>query len=324
MDDKKPMTVVMSKMESELAAERARAESEMNKKKKIDKKKVVKAGLVGLAILAGVGLLVFFVIVLLTGQYAPGDSEPEYPEGTPGEVLPTIEGYRCDTKLCFKAAELTENTILVRDTAYYIFNRETEEVVKTTIEAIEYRSFTPFNWGDKLLLVLERATGRQGLYSITANRNLTSSFNYTSFDRDIKAEMYKGMEWIEGLYILTHIANEVRMIDVRTGDEVVRAAEKIFVNRDFMIGYEANGQRRAYAMSGTRFLVVEAGVFLAIYDTHFVHVTGDKTVDMYNKSGTKLKTSEEYYKTFRNRLRAAGTGYAEVLRGMEGVFVVPT
>jgi len=273
-----------------------------------------------------IAAVVFFVIIILTGRYNPGQTDPSEDEedDTTGVVLPSIEGYRCTTELCEKAADLTEDKILIRDTAYFVFNRETREAVKTTIDAVEYRSFTPFNWGDSLLLILERTTGRQGLYSISANRRLTLSFNYTAFERDINAQVYQGMEWVKGVYILARIADEVRLIDVRTGAEVVRATQRIFVHRDFIIGYEVAGQRRIYTMAGSRILVVEAGVFVAIYENRLIQVTGKQSFNLYDSGGVQIKSADNYYKQLRDKLRAANRqDYAAALRGMDSAFVIP-
>jgi len=323
---KKPTTVVISKLEAKLAEDNARMAVEMEEERKANKKKRMRIALLVAVILMVVSAVVFFLIIILSGRYNPGQTNPgeDEDDGTTGMVLPSIEGYHCTTELCMKVAELTENTILVRDTDYFIFNRETREAVRTTIDAVEYRSFTPFTWGDSLLLILERTTGRQGLYSISANRRLTLSFNYTAFERDINAPVYRGMEWVKGLYILARIADEVRLIDIRNGAEVVRSAERIFVHRDFIIGYEVAGQRRVYTMAGSRVLIVEAGVLLAIYEQHLVRVRGAQSMEIYNNGGTQLKSSDDFYRHLREKLRAVDRrDYAVALRGLSGAFIIP-
>ena len=320
--DKKPTTVVISEVEAKLAADRAQVEAELGRQGGFDVKKVVIIGLVVTGVLAVVGVLMYFGIGTLTGQHNPKQTNSKNEEGTSGRALENIEGYSCQTKLCFKVTDLTEETMLVRDTAYYVYNRETETAVKTTIEAVEYRSFVPFYWGESLLLVLERATGRQGLYSVSANRGLSAAFNYTSFNRDIESEEYKGMEWVEGRYILAKIADETRLIDIITGAEVVRAAERIFANEDFVIGYEVGGQRRIYTRDGSRILVVEAGSWLAIYEHYLVNITGNQSFDIYDDKGVQLKQTDEFYKTLRDELRATKLTFAEALRGLGGAFIV--
>jgi len=325
-ENKKPTTVVISKLEAKLEAERVRTAAEMEEERKANHRKKVMAALMVSGVVLIIAAVVFFVIIILTGQYRPGQTDPveDEDDDTTGMVLPSIEGYRCTTELCEKAADLTEDKILIRDTAYFVFNRETREAVKTTIDAVEYRSFTPFNWGDSLLLILERTTGRQGLYSISANRRLTLSFNYTMFERDISAQVYQGMEWVKGVYILARIADEVRLIDIRTGAEVVRAAQRIFAHRDFIIGYEAAGQRRMYTMAGSRVLVAEAGVFVAIYERHLIQITGKQSLTLYDSGGVQVKSSESYYRQLRDRLREVNRqDYMAALRSMSGVFVIP-
>ena len=324
---KAPTTVVMSKLEAELAAERARVETELafarSTRQKLTTKKIITIAAIVAVALGIFGALFYFLTQAISGQYHPGGTAPDGSDPTPGQVLPVIEGYRCTTEKCAKVAELTPEKILIRDTAYFVFTRETGEIMKTTIDAIDFRSFTPFHWGDSLLLILERATGRQGLYSISSNRPLTTSFNYASFYRDIAADIYKGMEWVEGRFILASAPPEVRLIDINSGEELVRAAERIFVDHDFIIGFEASGQRRIYTISGARILVAEAPSTLAIRDRHLIEITAPKNFNLFDATGTKLKTSDDYYRDLRDKFRATGKeNYADALSDL-GAFIIP-
>lgn len=321
-----PVTVVMSKLEAELAAERARVEADLAlaraNRKKVTTKKVVTIVLVVAGSLALFGTLAYFLATTISGQYRPGSSDPNDEDPSQDHIYATIEGYKCTTKNCFKATDLTDTTILVRDEAYYVHNRETGANQKTTIDSIDFRSFTPFHWGESLLIVLERATGRQGLYSISDNRPLTTSYNYTEFYRDINADLYKDMKWIEGRYILASAPPEVRLIDIKTGNELVRASVKIYVDHDFIIGYEPEGQRRAYTLTGTRLFVVDAPSTILVYDHHIFHMTAEKTFNLYDSAGTKLKNSDEYYKNIRTQLQATKLPYADALRNL-GALTIP-
>lgn len=326
VEGSKPITVVMSKLESELAAERehvkAQLEAEKLMRAKEKRKRTLTISLTVIGIVIVVGGLVFLILTNLGGNRIK-DRDPDKPEGEAGVVLSTIEGYKCTTTNCAKATDLTENTILVQDEAYYVYDRTTGGTVRTTIDEGTYRSFTPFFWGDQLLLVLERATGRQGLYSITGNRGLTEAYNYESFSRDINSEVYAGMKWIEGRYILASASSEVRLIDVMNGNEIVRASVRIFVDRDFIIGFHGYGDRRIYTMTGTRFLVDGGSMFLAIYDHHVFQSTGKTNVEIYDTNGEKLKHDTDYYKSFKNERLKGVKVYQDAISGWDGVFVIP-
>jgi hypothetical protein len=294
-------------------------------------KKIVKFSILSLV---GAGVViggVFATISIISANSSPsgggsssGNNDPENPKGP---ALGVIEGYQCKTTICEKAADLPDGRILVRDTAYYIYNPADTGSVRTTIDSVSFRTIEPFMWKDLILVTLEQTTNQMGLYSITHNRKLSQEYIYASIATDINDPIYKGFEWIEGSYIIAkRPEGEVRLINTLTGAEILRATKKIFCLPRFFFGYETNGDRRAYTITGTRILSAPADRFLAVTaDNYLVHVlTGDRSFHMYDTSGNRLASNDEPLRQLQRTLNEArNQDYPVTLRTLPGIVVVP-
>ena len=294
-------------------------------------KKIVKVVIICIfsAALVGVGIWVAISIISNLSGSSNSATLPTKPDDPDTPVLDVIEGYRCKTATCSKAADLPDGRLLIRDTAYYIFNPTDFGAVKTTINEVSYRTIEPFMWKGLLLVTLEEATNRMGLYSITDNRTLSPEYIYTSFATDIKDPLYKGFEWVEGQYILANRPGEVRLINTKTGDEILRATNKIFCLSKFFFGYETTGERRAFTTTGTRILS-SSTAFLAVTadNNYLVSIQNKTSLKMYDTTGTELRGDSDILKNFRKTLTdAKAQDYAATITAnrslFPGIIIVP-
>jgi hypothetical protein len=277
--------------------------------------------IISIILLAAIIILLIILIPALT-KSSTTDTSKESPTSTPSANSTIIDGYQCETDTCFKAADLPDDKLLIRDTAYYIFTPADHKKLKTTIEEVSYRSITPFAWGDQTLIVLEQTTNKSGLYSITANRQL-ATYNYDSFHTDINDPIYSNMQWILGKYILAQNTPEIRLIDITDGKELIRATAKIFCFPAYFIGIETSGERRIYTPSGTRFLISPATDFLAIISGDILaQVPTAKSFTLYDSSGTKLQSSNPSYKSLQTSLQKS-TDYPSTIKSLPGTQIIP-
>ena len=176
-----------------------------------------------IVLLGVIAWLVVNAIILAQGPAGPGkDSEVIDPA-----QLAEIDGYKCTTTNCAKVVDLPDGRIIIRDTAYYIYDLEEKEATLTSIEEKDYHAITPFYWGDRLLAELDPESDASALYSITENRALTS-YNFDTIYRDINDDVYKNQTSIKGSYIIVKGSGNYRMINVATGTEVVRGTNKVY------------------------------------------------------------------------------------------------
>jgi hypothetical protein len=333
MEEQDSVSIIQSEREEELKAAEAQAkkllaEQEMatrKERRQVLKKKILKIsgfvmlGLLGAALIAA---LVWLVINAIMAAGRPvGEVDPG--EETPAEELPMVEGHQCTTRNCYKVAELPDERLLIRDTAYYIFDPSSGTALKTTIPERDFHAIVPFTWGDEILAELDPATGRSALYSLTRNSKI-SEFNYDEFFMDPTDAKYKDMQWIIGKYIIARHDTSIRLLDVFDGSEVVRAQSRVFAYDPFFFGFDGTGERRAYISSGSRLVIAAAGDYLFVKDRRLIHISGASrtTMDIYGSDGQKIQPDNEYYQKLLATL-AGKSDYAAALRTMAGVFTVP-
>ncbi len=331
-----PVSMVESEREEELriAREReaaAKALAEKQYKAELFKKRTQKILLISsMTILAGA--LIFAAIWLISTiiSNTPNPSSPSEGDNSQDEPpvagdLAVIEGYKCTSNNCSKIVELSDHSLLVRDnSAYYIHDRSTGVSARTTIQEQIYREIIPFTWGSELLVVLHPDTGRSAIYSITRNRQI-GNFNYDSFITNIADPAYEGMTWLAGQYIIAKQGNETRLLSIFDGSEVVRATSKVFAYKPYFFGYETTGERRVYLDNSTRILSTTAGDYLGVKDSYLIHIKAKSktSVDIYDQNGSKIKTSEQFYKDLLKRLRdTKSKDYPAVLAGFADVYTV--
>ncbi|MFV0484782.1 MAG: hypothetical protein ACK5MU_00920 [Candidatus Saccharimonadales bacterium] len=334
MENQDSVSIIESPREAEIreAEEKAKAlaaiEAEKNKeiinaeKRKKTRKIVffVFCGILGAALLVA---LIWFAVVAISSVRTPAGDVGSGDE-TPSENLPIIAGYQCTTGACNKITDLPDGRILMRDTAYYIYDSDEKVAVKTTIPEKAYHAIVPFVWGDETLAILDPDTGRSALYSITRNQQV-GEFNYDDFITDTKAAEYADMQWIIGKYIIAKQDDNIRLLDVFDGSEVVRAQEKVFARSPYFFGYDGDGVRRVYLSDGTRILSSVEGEVLFMKDSRLIKVSGKTymTLEVYDQTGTKLKADDDYFKNLRTAL-SGSKNYATSIAAMSGAYKVPT
>ena len=192
---------------------------------KAKKTSVTIFGVIIFIVLLGViAWLVVNAIILAQGPAGPGkDSEVIDPA-----QLAEIDGYKCTTTNCAKVVDLPDGRIIIRDTAYYIYDLEEKEATLTSIEEKDYHAITPFYWGDRLLAELDPESDASALYSITENRALTS-YNFDTIYRDINDDVYKNQTSIKGSYIKDPVSLQ---LDVDFAEKNLVANGKIKTRND--------------------------------------------------------------------------------------------
>ena len=196
-----------------------------------------------------------------------------------------VEGYKCKTETCVKAADIAEKKILVRDgSGYYLYNTEKSEATLTTIPEQDYHAITPFVWGGKTYVVIDPESAQSALYSITDNRQVTE-FAYDEFFYDAKSAEYNDMTWTEGKYIVAKSAGTFNLIQLSNGKSVLQAAKRVFIHDDFLFGYESDGSIHVYSSTGTQFLVAKAVDKLFTNGTYIIHFDENNGYVFYAKDG---------------------------------------
>ena len=229
-------------------------------------------------------------IIAMQSPAGPGtDPTPVDPE-----KLDTVDGYKCETSKCYKAADLPDGRLIIRDTNFFIYNTETEESVMTNIENQEYHAIKPFKWGNQILVELDPESEKSGIYSITDNRQVIG-FNYDTFYTDIKDDNYREQTWIEGQYIIAKLGGSYRLIRMYDGKEIIRGATRVFVHDKFCVSYEQGGERRLYTLEGKQFKVVPNGDLIYIKGSSAIYVEVEyEDFELFLASGEETSDTAEY------------------------------
>ena len=250
-------------------------------------------GIFGAIILVVLGWMAYNTFIAVRPIAPPEEKE----EGGSETKYDTVDGYQCETTNCYKAAELPDGRILIRDTDFYVYNTEEKKAVLTTIENQEYHEIRPFTWGGKPYLVLDPESSKSGLFSIDDN-GLTVSFKYDSFYTDINDDVYREMKDAEGQYIVAKLGNYYRLVRLYDGQEMISGAERVFVHGEFYVSFEQNGERRLYDNSGHQIKVIASGNHLYINGAYAVDVkpTNAKsyTFTIYSSNGETVRKGEMY------------------------------
>ena len=214
-----------------------------------------------------IGLIIFIVIIVVavgwllivilshTDPVVPPTPEPE-PE-KPVE-LSKVDGYSCETTVCGKIVDLPDGRIVLRDTAYYIYNTSTKERLSTTIDQQDYNSVKPFIWNKQILITLDSMTGKTAIFSISDNRYLVG-YEHDVYYTDINDDVYKEMKWVEGSYIVAKTSGKYYLVNLTNGMVAATATNHVFIRDNFIIGFESEGRRYIYNKDNEMIAVAEAG-----------------------------------------------------------------
>lgn len=234
---------------------------------------------------AGIWLTANAIIAATQGGVQTGQEQEQDGPAQYGRV----EGYRCKTEKCEKAADISEGNILIRDgSSHYLYDIAAKKASLTTIPEQEYHAITPLTWGEKTYFILDPESAQSALYSMTDNRIVTD-FAYDEFFYDANAEQYAEMAWVEGKYIVAKSNGLYCLIQLSNGKETIRAAKRVFVHDDYYFGYESDGSIHIYADSAKKILVSKAGEILYTDGTHLIQIDSQNSYRLYDRSGEETE-----------------------------------
>lgn len=283
----------------ELAKANAYAAELKRQEKAAQRQKAAKR--VGVYVLLGafgvafLGVVVFLLVQILntsSGGIIIGDGEG----GGDKIKLNVIDGYQCKTEKCVRMDDMPDGRIILRDEGYIIYNKQDSTTTPTTIEDQDYNSIKSFTWGKKTYAVVDPSSGKSGLFSISDNR-MVVDYHYDKFYIDPKDDtIYGDMAWITDQYIIASTASpkEYNVIDLLTGQSVLRGSERVFMHDGFLIGYEANGERRVYTPgSSNAFLIVKNTDSLFTRSGVLIHyASANKSARYYGSDGKIMATNK--------------------------------
>lgn len=291
--------------EKELAAiqvANANAQREAQRQKRAEKAKksipYLVLVVIGVILLISFGWMSFNILI---AARRPAGFTPKQEETKP-DKLAVLDGYKCKTKDCAKVVKMTDGRLLMRDSGYFFYNQKYDEAVRSTIPAVEYKEIIPFVWGKQHYLVLDPETDQSAIFAIADNRMLTGNAYDTIFTNP-KDPIYNHMNWVFGSYIIAKNNNGYSLIELKSGDTLVRGNYGVFVHDNLFFGLEENGVRRAFNRSGD--LITSAPQEAALYVLSGDRLVrqNDQTNDMvfYNSKGKELYDDPIRYEYDRRR-----------------------
>lgn len=192
---------------------------------------------------------------------------------------------KCTPDTCSALAKVSSTLTLLRGKKkIYLYDSTTKKATLTTIPEQDYHSITPFVWGKDTFVVLDPESGQSALYNVSKNRQITE-FNYDTFYYDLKHAVYNDMTWVANEYIVASSNGEYRLIDLTSGEEVVRATNRVYVRDGYFIGKASDGMIHVYISKDTKVDAFEAGTYVYIKDKYLVIITPKNVLRVYNQEG---------------------------------------
>ena len=291
--------------EQQLAEVRARNEAAVREAKLREaqekaKRTSVKIGLIIFAVIIVVAVGWLLIVILShTDPVVPPTPEPEPVK--PVE-LSKVDGYSCETTVCGKIVDLPDGRIILRDTAYYIYNTSTKERTSTTIDQQDYISVKPFIWNKQILLTLDSMASKTAVFSISDNRYLVG-YEHDVYYTDINDDVYKEMKWVEGSYIVAKTSGKYYLVSLANGMVAATATNHVFMRDNFIIGFENENRRYVYNKNNEMITVVDPG--------KEIYVKGDIVVIVTTttSNGYTFYTLESFYAS--TKLSASGDNFVQ-------------
>ena len=286
-ENRRSQSVVYSQREvteQQLAEVRARNEAAVREEQRRiaeekAKRATVKTGVIVFIIILVVAAIALAIIIAtsMRRSVAPPAVEPDAEK----PQLSTVDGYSCETELCGKVADLPDGRIILRDTAYYIYDAKNQNRESTTIDAQDYNEVYGFTWGGKTYLTLDPNSGLTALYSINETRYVTS-YAYDKFYTKISDSVYNDMSQIEGDYIVAQVAGSLKLISLVSGENLASGSTRVFTHDNFFFGYEDGKRIYAYTSSGKAITTVtsssndcyftRAGYLISVKDANEIRI----------------------------------------------------
>ena len=198
-----------------------------------------------------------------------------------GEVV----NEKCTPETCSTLAKVSNTLTLLRGKEkIYLYDSTTKKATLTTIPEQEYHTITPFVWGKDTFVVLDPESGQSALYNVSKNRQLTE-FNYDVFYYDTKDAVYDDMARVANEYIVASSNGEYRLIDLSSGEEVIRAVKRVYVRDGFFIGKADDDMIHIYLSKDNKIDAFEAGTALYLKNKYLVVITPKNVMRIYNQEG---------------------------------------
>ena len=285
-EEAKEQLAAINAQQAEYARQQKRAEDALKAKRTI----------------AYILVVIFFVAIFAVGIWViinaiSASHSAVAPEAGSESTVDTkfgkIDGYKCKSDKCAKAADINDKKIIIRDDGnFYVFNKEDKSSVLTTIPSDrDYSKITAFPWGNRSLVILDPESGQSALYDIT-NNSLVTDFSYDEFYADASADVYKEMTSLIDSYIIANNAGSYRLIDLASGSEKLRANKKVFVHDKFFFGYEQDGSIHVYTDGGTKIFVAASGSRLFTKNGFLIYLTDKGLPTVYDSAGAKVSNSD--------------------------------
>lgn len=238
-----------------------------------------------IAIIVAGGWLIFNAV--LAGQQTVTPEEIGGDDDGGEAKYGRVEGYKCTSDQCEKAADIDDNKIIVRDSnKFYIYNKNSKRTSLTTIASKVYHEIAIFSWNNKTLAVLDPESGQSALYDITSNRQVTS-FLYDEFYTDPSADVYKDLANELSSYIIARNGTSYRLVDLSSGTEKVRSDKRVFAHGVYFFSYEVGGTIRAYTDTQKQIAIVAADETVFIKDNYLIVMKPNGTFAAYDSNGVK-------------------------------------
>ena len=292
---------------------------EMNQVKKQKTEKAAVHVFIGIIIVCLAAAIVWLILNVIIASRPPADPDDGGNGGDETKQYESVEGYDCKTELCYKAADLPDGRVLLRDDSYYTYDTKTKDMNLLALDSETYHDVSAFVWGEKTLLDVDPESQQSGLFSLTDNRMITS-FSYDSFYKDADSKEYGGMEWAIGSYIIAKANGSYRLIKLSSGEEIVRGSSGVFIHDGYCFGYESDGERRAYTMNGARIKNAAKGTHFYIKNNYLVYANNneDPDIEVYDANGEPISEGAVY-----DELEDIDENVIDVINGNSSYYKVP-
>ncbi len=304
------------------AAEVQRQERQAKRQKTVKRVGLyVGLGTFGLVFLGVFAFLLIEIFNTSTGGVTPGDPTG----GGTTASLSVIDGYECKTTECKRINDLPDGRIIIRDNGYHLYDKQNSTTTLTAIDDQEYNSITSFTWGEKIYAVIDPISDRSGIFSISDNR-MVVDYQYDQYFTDVtNNDIYGEMAWVTSQYIIAKNSapDEYHVIDLLSGQSVLRGSARVFMHDGFFFGYETGGERRVYTKgASTAFVVATANDHIFTRDgILIVYKTQNKHARYYNSEGKEIYSTGIPFWTEINRLW--GDNLLATYKGSASYYKIP-
>ena len=225
--------------------------------------------------------LIWLAINAVIAMTKPIETSGDSGQQGGGEVVKE----KCTPETCSTLAKVSSTLTLLRgEKKIYLYDSTTKKAVLTTVPERTYHAITPFVWGKDTFVVLDPESSQSALYNVSKNRLLTE-FSYDTFYYDVKNKLYDDLSWVVNDYIIGSTSGDYRLIDLSSGEEVIRATERVYVRDGYFVGKEKDGMLHVYLSKDQKLGAFEAGTSLYLKNNYLVVIAPRGGMQVYNQTG---------------------------------------